>query len=703
MAASLRRAIGPLGSAACGAAAAATATLQEGRRQGGEREQRPHDAPPPWQQRFEVPKEFPTAFPSAFPRAGGSGLAANGGRDRKDRKAAKKAPEPAAPLAPEEVVIPEDVNVLRLSQLLGEPIERVEEVLAELGENVASRHDLVSPDSAELAALEFGKIAVLARRGGRDAPLDADAVPRPAVITVMGHVDHGKTTLLDAFRRTSVAAGEAGGITQHIGAFEVQMPGSQQSLTFLDTPGHAAFTSMRARGAAVTDIVVLVVAADDGIMPQTREAISHARAAGCPIVVAITKCDTERANAAKVRQQLVAAGLELEEVGGNVQVVEVAAPTGQGLPELEEALLLQAEMMELQAEMMELQASRSRRAEAVVIEAKMDKGQGPVATVVVKRGSLKVGQPMVVGTEWGRVRALRGTGGRTVDEVLPGQPAEIAGLKGLPQAGDQLLVVDSEERAQAISRARAQNAELHRRAALGRLVAEQQEAAGAEGEQRTLPVIIKADVQGSAEAVHDALAHMCTEQVRVQVVHTGVGPVSHSDVQLAVPLGARILGFNVRSAAGDVEDVAKMHGIDIRCQRVIYHLMEDVGALLVGASPKQEVEVVAGAAEVLALFPLKGARGKDAGVVAGCRVTEGSIKGSLQYRVMRGGEAVHTGPCASLKRHKLEVETVGKGTECGVLLEGFSDIQPGDVLQCITTELRATAQVQAGPEKEWHL
>lgn len=718
---------GQEGTAAAGAAPQPQQQHERFPRQAGGGQQQEGQQPqrPPFETFFpaELPTEFPSAFPRAQQQAGkqqgkGKGSFSAAPSWKKANKAAQQAQQQVASDLPQEVVIPEDVTVLRLAQLLDVPLDRVEAVLSELGEDVSSRHDLVPPDAAELAAMEFGKIAILSSRGGRGAPLDADAVPRPAVVTVMGHVDHGKTTLLDALRRTSVAAGEAGGITQHIGAFEVQMPGSKQSLTFLDTPGHAAFSSMRARGAAVTDLVVLVVAADDGIMPQTREAISHARAAGCPIVVAITKCDAAMAQPARVRQQLLVEGLELEEVGGNIQVVEVAAVTGQGLDLLEESLLLQAEMMELKA-------SRSRRAEAVVIEAKVDKGQGPVATVVVKRGTLKVGQPMVVGTEWGRVRSMKGTGGKAITEVLPGQPAEIAGLKGLPQAGDQVLVVDSEERAQVISKARTSNSEYHRRAAIARMIASEQTqrdataatalngsssgsgnvgavAEGAEVLQRTLPLIIKADVQGSAEAVQQAVQHLCTEHVRVQIVHVGVGPVSQSDVQLAVPLGAKILGFNVRTAGADVDGQAKMHGVEVRCQRVIYGLLEDVSSLLVGASPKVEHEVVAGTAEVLQVFPLKGSRGKDAGIVAGCRVSEGSIKGSLRYRVMRAGEAVHTGPCASLKRHKLEVETVGKGTECGVLLEGFDDVRPGDVLQCITVEMRASDKVTSSQEaRKW--
>ncbi|KAL4858773.1 Translation initiation factor IF-2 [Chlorella vulgaris] len=700
--------------------ASATATAGQPRRQDGavphpaQQAQRQQQQRPPYQRQPQERVVFqnsflgglPTQFPTAFPRGGSTPTP---GSDRKQHKAeqkARKAAETVArnnaqPVLPEEVLIPEDVTLVRLAQLLGVDVVRLEQVLGDLGEAVESRQDLVPPDAAELAALELGKVAVLDMSARRGAPLDADAVPRPAVVTVMGHVDHGKTTLLDALRQTSVAAGEAGGITQHIGAFEVQMPGSQQSLTFLDTPGHAAFSAMRARGAAVTDLVVLVVAADDGVMPQTREAISHSRAAGCPIVVAITKCDAPTADPAGVRRQLLAAGLETEEVGGSIQVVEVAAVTGQGLGELEEALLLQAEVMELGA-------SRSRRAEAVVIEAKVDRGQGPVATVVVKRGTLRVGQPMVVGTEWGRVRSLRGTGGRPVEEVLPGQPAEISGLKGLPQAGDLLLVMDSEERAQLISKARTSNSEVRRRSDIARQLADQRQQAelaaegadgaeGGEGQHRTLCVIIKADVQGSAEAVREAVAHMSTEHVKVQVVHVGVGPVSQSDVQLAVPLGAKVLGFNVRTAAPDVDALAKMHGVEVRCQRVIYGLLEDVGSLLKGASPQTEHEVVAGTAEVLAVFPLKGKRGKDAGVVAGCRVSDGSIKGSLKYRVLRGGEVVHTGRCSSLKRHKLEVETVGKGTECGVLLDGFDGVQPGDQLQCIRVEMRSDEHVNAGP------
>eukprot|EP00887_Chlorella_sp_A99_P006846 scaffold2.g6846.t1 len=644
----------------------------------------------------------------AAPRWGGRG--ARGGHEWQERQPAARLAEQQEPAPPETIVVPEDVTLLRLAALLGVEPPQLEAVLADLGDRPQSFEDLVSPDSAELAALELGKLAVV--QGSESA--DADAQPRPAVVTVMGHVDHGKTTLLDALRSTAVAAGEAGGITQHIGAFEVCMPGSGASLTFLDTPGHAAFSAMRARGAAATDLAVLVVAADDGVMPQTLEAIAHARAAGksaarlcvcqvcCPIVVAITKCDAPNADPARVRRQLLGRGLELEEAGGSVQaragggrggravaaVVEVAAPKGIGLDALEEALLLQAELLELRA-------SRSRRAAGVVVEARLDKGQGPVATVIVKRGMLRVGQAVVVGAEWGKVRSLRGTGGGGVAAALPGQPVEIAGLRGLPHAGDELMGVGSEARVACATapwpsvggrapppltravcrrRARTANAEYVRRARAAPA------AGGAEG-QRTLPLIIKADVQGSAEAVRDAVAGLSGEHVAVQVVHLGVGPISISDVQLAIPLGAKILGFNVRTAGADVDAQAKQKGLDIRCQRVIYHLLEDVGDLITGAAPKVEHEVVNGTAEVLQVFSLKGGRGKEASAVAGCRVTEGSLKAGARYRVLRGGEVVHEGACASLRRHKLDVETVGKGTECGVALEGGFAPALGDVLQ----------------------
>lgn len=559
-------------------------------------------------------------------------------------------------------------------------------MLADIGEPPRSEEDAVALDAAELAALELGKLAVVAtlptgskasKAAKKAAAESAIALPpRPAVVTVMGHVDHGKTTLLDALRSTSVAAREAGGITQHVGAFEVCMPGSGQSLTFLDTPGHAAFSAMRARGAAVTDLVVLVVAADDGVMPQTKEALAHAQAAGCPIVVAITKCDMPAADPEKVKRQLVGAGLLLEGFGGTVQAIEVAAPTKQGLPELEEALLLEGEMMELTADP-ELPAT------GTVIEARLDRGQGPLATVIVTRGTLKVGQPIVVGSEWGKVRALRTPGGEAVGKegVSPGRPVEVVGLKSLPLAGDEMMAVVSEERAQRVSKARTDRSEVHRRAALGHIqppIA----AVGPNGEeQRIMPVVIKADVQGSAEAVRDALANLSCREVRVQVIHAGVGPVTLSDVALAVPSGAKVIGFNVKVAA-EAEAEAKHHGVQVLTRRVIYELLGDVGSLVEGLTPRALQEVIVGSANVLATFQVT-VRGREKRAIAGCRVEEGIMRSGMKVKVLRNGEVIAQGACDSLRRHKLDVETVGNGTECGLGVEGFDDFQQGDVLQCV--------------------
>jgi translation initiation factor IF-2 len=517
----------------------------------------------------------------------------------------------------------------------------------------------------------------------------------------MGHVDHGKTSLLDALRRTSVAAREAGGITQAVGAFEVAMPSSGASLTFLDTPGHAAFAAMRARGAAGADVVVLAVAADDGVMPQTLEALAHARAAGAALVVALTKSDLPGADPARARAQLEAAGLALGGAGG-AQAVEVSAKTGAGLAALEEALLLEAEALELSADPAALAA-------ATVVEARLERGRGPVATVIVSRGTLRVGQALVAGAVWGRVRSLRAPGGALVDEVLPGRPAEVDGLRALPAAGDELAAVASEERAARVGRARSTRAERARVAALGpaaaaslaapppnspagvlraaRVAAARGEptpaaasAAAAAAAPRELPVVLKAESQGAVEAARDAVAALATDAVRVRVVHAGVGPVALSDVQLATPSGALILGFGVRAAA-DAEAEARRHGLTLSCRRVIYELLADAGAAVAGLAPRERKEVVAGAATVLQVFPLK-----EGGAVAGCRVGEGTLRPGLRVRVLRGGEPLHEGPCASLRRGKLDAPAVGKGAECGVVLEGFSDFRPGDVLHCLDEE-----------------
>ncbi|XP_021891620.1 uncharacterized protein LOC110809938 [Carica papaya] len=511
----------------------------------------------------------------------------------------------------------------------------------------------------------------------------AEVLSRPAVVTVMGHVDHGKTSLLDALRQTSVAAKEAGGITQHLGAFVVGMP-SGASITFLDTPGHAAFSAMRARGAAVTDIVVLVVAADDGVMPQTLEAISHAKAANVPIVVAINKCDKPAANPERVKIQLASEGLQLEEMGGDIQVVEVSAVKKTGLDSLEEALLLQADMMDLKARV-------DGPAQAYVVEARLDKGRGPLATAIVKAGTLVCGQHVVVGREWGRIRAIRDMLGKLTEAAKPAMPVEIEGLKGLPMAGDDIIVVDSEERARMLSEGRRRKAEKDRLRKINEGRTENVEEESEDMPKRVeMPIIVKADVQGTVQAVTDALKTLNSPQVFVNVVHVGVGPISQSDVDLAQACGACIVGFNIKSPPSTVIQVATRANIKIVLHRVIYHLLEDIGNLIVDKAPGTFETRVAGEAEVLNIFELKG-RSKSKGddvKIAGCRVIDGRFTKSSTMRLLRSGEVVFEGSCASLKREKQDVETVGKGNECGLVICDCDDFQVGDVIQCLEQVIR---------------
>ena len=606
--------------------------------------------------------------------------------------AQRRKPAAAAPTAPREITLPAGVTVRQLAGLLGMDVPALEDALAAVGARPTSDEDAVSPDEAELVALEHGLLATC------DRPAEADAVPRPAVVAVLGHVDHGKTTLLDALRDTAVATGEAGGITQHIGAFEVTLPSSQASITFLDTPGHASFSAMRQRGAQLTDIAVLVVDARDGVKPQTREALRHAKAARCPLVVALTKCDLPDADTGRVRQQLLAEGVELEEAGGSVQVVEVAAKAGRGLVELEEALMLQAEIMDLKAGL-------AAPPEAVVVEARMDKGRGPVATVIVQTGTLTPGSPVIVGQQWGKVRSLTNPGGRAVDAVLPGHAAEVTGLRGVPQAGDRLAVLPSEDRARRLSAARAQRADEDRQAdgaqAVAAAAAEAASAADAAGDGDTpaqptrgrVLLLVKADTQGSCEAVWHAVEGLSGSGVDVSVVAASVGPVTLSDVEHASATGARVLAFNVRTGGPAVDKEAKRLGVAMTAQRVIYHLMDDVAGWAAGAVPRVAREVVAGRADVLQVFRAGG----GASAVAGVRVTEGALAMGETFRVLRGGETVFEGSVSSLRRHKLAVDRVGRGTECGVLLDGFQEFQQGDVLLCVATEYVAVgADEEAG-------
>uniref|UniRef100_A0A1J3CUF0 Translation initiation factor IF-2, mitochondrial n=1 Tax=Noccaea caerulescens TaxID=107243 RepID=A0A1J3CUF0_NOCCA len=583
---------------------------------------------------------------------------------------------------PEKTVdIFEGMTLLELSKRTGELLSILQSILVNVGETVTSEFDTISVDVAELLAMEIG---INVRR--QHTTEGSEILPRPPVVTVMGHVDHGKTSLLDALRNTSVAAREAGGITQHVGAFVVGMPDSGTSITFLDTPGHAAFSEMRARGAAVTDIVVLVVAADDGVMPQTLEAIAHARLANVPIVVAINKCDKAGANPERIKNQLTAEGIELEDIGGNVQVVEVSAIKSTGLDKLEEALLLQAVDMELKARV-------DGPAQAYVVEARLDKGRGPLATIIVKAGTLVSGHHVVIGFQWGRLRAIRDMTGKLTDRATPAMPVEIEGLKGLPMAGDDVIVVESEERAKMLSEGRQRKYQKDQwlKAEKARtLEAERAEEESGEGFVRVeLPIVVKSDVQGTAQAVADALRTLNSPQVFVNIVYTGVGAISHSDLNLAQSCGACIVGFNVKSGSSANHSGAHAK-VQVFHHRVIYHLLEDIGNLIVEKAPGVSEMEVAGEAEVLSIFKILGKRRteEDAVSIAGCRVVDGKVCRSGVMRLLRSGEVVFEGSCASLKREKQDVEQVGKGNECGVVMGDWNDFRVGDVIQCMQPVIR---------------
>ncbi|XP_073150463.1 uncharacterized protein [Henckelia pumila] len=573
----------------------------------------------------------------------------------------------------------EGMTIVELAKRCGESISTIQNIIINVGERVDSEFGALSIDIAELVAMEVG---VNVRRLHSDE--DAQILPRPPVVTVMGHVDHGKTSLLDALRQTSLAAKEAGGITQHLGAFVVGMQ-SGASITFLDTPGHAAFSAMRARGAAVTDVVVLVVAADDGVMPQTLEAMSHAKAANVPIVVAINKCDKPDAAPERVKVQLASEGLLLEEMGGDVQVVEVSATNKIGLDKLEEALLLQAELMDLKARI-------DGPAQAYVVEARLDKGRGPLATAIVKAGTLVCGQHVVVGCEWGRIRSIKDMARTVIPQATPAMPVEIEGLKGLPMAGDDIVVVESEERARMLSEGRGKKFEKDR---LLKLEEERQKILEAEVEdneeeenksQRVeVPIIVKGDVQGTVQAVADSLKNLDSPQVYVKIVHVGVGPISQSDVDMAQACGACIVGFNVRDPPASISLSATQAKIKIKLHRIIYHLLEDIGNLIVEKAPGTLETKVAGEAQVLNIFELKGrskAKGEDV-KIAGCRVVDGRLTKSSMLRLLRSGEIMFEGSCASLKREQQDVEAVGKGNECGLVIQDWFDFQVGDVIQCL--------------------
>nr|NIQ56166.1 translation initiation factor IF-2 [Gemmatimonadota bacterium]NIU76357.1 translation initiation factor IF-2 [Gammaproteobacteria bacterium]NIW38907.1 translation initiation factor IF-2 [Gemmatimonadota bacterium]NIY10143.1 translation initiation factor IF-2 [Gemmatimonadota bacterium] len=534
-------------------------------------------------------------------------------------------------------------------------------------------------DQIELLLDEFGFKAVREEEYGAEAEEEEeveerpeDLKPRPPVVTVMGHVDHGKTSLLDYIRKTNVIAGESGGITQHIGAYHVTLD-DERSLSFLDTPGHAAFTAMRARGADVTDVVILVVAADDSVMPQTIEAISHAKSAGVPIVVAINKMDLPGADANRVKQELLEHQVVVEEFGGEVLTQPVSAKTGEGIDELLEKVLLQAELLELKA-------NPDRDAQGIVIEAELDVGKGPVTTVLVTTGTLRVGDDVVCGLHSGRVRALLDERGNHVEEVGPAMPAQVLGIGGVPQAGDKLVVMEQERAAEvAQTRQRLEREKKLRIKGRGVKLTDISQLLAA-GETAQLNVVIKGDVDGSIQALSDSIEQLSTDEVEVDVIHRGVGAINRSDVLLAATSGAIIIGFHVRPDA-DARQIAEQEDVDIRVYDVIYEAIEDVRDALEGMLAPDEKEVLLGAAEVRQLFKVP-----KAGTVAGCYVTEGVIQRSEPVRLVRDGVQIYQGELASLKRFKDDVREVREGFECGMSIEGYNDIKVGDVIECFTVE-----------------
>ncbi|MBM3595675.1 MAG: translation initiation factor IF-2, partial [Alphaproteobacteria bacterium] len=511
-----------------------------------------------------------------------------------------------------------------------------------------------------------------------DTSEDVDAAEtlksRPPVVTIMGHVDHGKTSLLDALRGTDVVKGEAGGITQHIGAYQI-MTKDDHRMTFLDTPGHAAFTEMRARGANVTDIVVLVVAADDGIMPQTIEAINHTKAAGVPMIVAINKCDKEDANPQRVRQRLLEQEVVVEEMSGDVQDVELSAKTGKGIDDLIEKIMLQAELLELKA-------NPDREAEATVIEAKLDKGKGPLATVLVNRGTLKRGDVFVVGTQSGRVRALVDDSGRQVNEAGPSMPVEVLGLGGVPMAGDQLTVVENEARAREVAQYRQEKATEKRTTMAPASLDTMFSALADKQNVIEYPVVVKADVQGSVEAINNALHNLSNDEIKVRILHSGVGAITESDVTLASASGAPIIGFGVRPNAKAREQI-EQNKTRMMYYDVIYELTEDITKEMVGIWGPEKVENVVGRAQVKQVFPA-GKKDKAAGLL----VLEGTIRKGLFARLTREDVIVSATTIASLRRFKDDVDEVRAGLECGVVLSETNDIKPGDQLEVFEVEER---------------
>jgi translation initiation factor IF-2 len=624
---------------------------------------------------------------------GGGGRPGAGQRQRPGDRPAERGPkqprEVVAPTGP--VTVESGVTVRDLSQALGVPMGQLIKMLMELGQMKTATQSL-SDEEVELIAVELKREVTIKHAGEEEEEPESYDDPeealedRPPVVTIMGHVDHGKTTLLDAIRETAVVETEAGGITQHIGAYQTEVDG--RKITFLDTPGHEAFTAMRARGAKVTDIAVLVVAADDGVMPQTRESISHARAAEVPIVVAVNKVDLPSANPDRVLTELASEGLQPEEWGGSTQVGRVSAKQRTGLDDLLERILLVAD-----AELV-LKANPNTEASGPIIESRSDVGRGPVATMLIHRGTLKVGDAIVAGDAWGRVRALYDYRGERIESAGPGDPVEITGFDKPPPAGEFARVVEKESRARELAH---QRGERLRREALAKqssrgvsletLFAQMQA-----GAVQDLNLVIKGDVQGSVEAIVGELAKIDHSEVRVNVIHTGVGGITENDVNLAAASNAMVVGFNVRPSA-EARQLAERQGIEIRQYRVIYELTREIEQALVGMLSPVETEAVIGEAEVRALF-----RVSRLGTIAGCMVTSGVVRRNASVRIFRDGARIHETTIAQLRRFKDDVREVAEGFECGILLEGFNDLREGDVFEVYETrEVERTSLDEPAP------
>jgi translation initiation factor IF-2 len=576
-----------------------------------------------------------------------------------------------------EVTLPEAITVQDLASRMAERGADVIKALMKMGV-MATINQTIDADTAELIIGEFGhtvrRVSAADVEVGLEGDHDADEtlVSRPPVVTIMGHVDHGKTSLLDALRQTDVAAHEAGGITQHIGAYQVKLP-TGKKITFIDTPGHAAFTEMRARGANVTDIVVLVVAADDGIMPQTIEAIHHAKAAKVPIIVAINKMDKPGADSSRVRRELLNHELVTEDLGGDILAVEVSAKAKTNLDKLEETLLLQAEILDLKA-------NPDRQAAGAVVEAKVERGRGTVATLLVQKGTLKVGDIFVAGAEWGRVRALLDDRGRNIVSAGPATPVEVLGLQGTPLAGDVFVVVDSEARAREITEFRLHRQREKLAAAAGRSTLEQMFSKIQAGEAKEVPVVIKADVQGSVEAISGSLRQLGNDEVKVRILHAAVGGINESDITLARASGGMIIGFNVR-ANPQAREMARRDHVDIRYYSIIYNVVDDIKAAMSGMLAPTLREKFLGNAEIREIFNIT-----KTGKVAGCMVTEGMVKRGGKVRLLRDNVVIHEGTLKTLRRFKDEVREVKEGFECGMAFENYDNIEKGDVIECFEME-----------------